>query len=344
MLMIVFGAGASYDVRPRHTPATASDAIVPLAGQLFDPVYGRFAVRYPACQPLLKRLRAAGQNVEQELEAIRTEAAHRTFLARQLEAVRYYLAALIDDAEDRCLGTLSDHVTNYIDLLEDIEDWRVRTGEREKVCLVTFNYDTLLDRACRAVLGLKLDSPNAYIGEGNYILLKLHGSLSWREEVDPPGRPLVGTEVEQENQLIDLAGRYQRTGQYSMPGQDLTGWGPLRPAIAVPMLTKTGDDFACPREHVQVLLDVVPHVSHLLVVGWRGAEGHFHDRWRRAASQKTVLQKALIVDASEKAAAHVDGTLKREMSIGGGVRWDWAIDGFSTFVQSSRVKAFLGTP
>jgi hypothetical protein len=341
MLMVVFGAGASYDVRPRPAPPTASDAVVPLAVQLFDPFYGMFAVRYPACQPLLKRLRAAGHNVEQELEAIRTEAVHQTFLARQLEAVRYYLAALIEDAEVRCLRALPDHVTNYIDLLQDIEDWRVRSGERERVCLVTFNYDTLLDRACRAVLGLKLNALGDYISEGDYIVLKLHGSIEWREEVDPPGRPLLGGDVEQANQLIDLTGRYQRTGRYSMPGQNLIGWGPLRPALAVPMVSKTGDDFACPREHVDVLEQMVPHVSHLLVVGWRGAEGHFHECWNRAATRKTVLQRALVVDVSEKAAANVDGTLKRSMVIGGGVRWDWAIKGFSSFVQAAAVKAFL---
>jgi hypothetical protein len=81
----------------------------------------------------------------------------------------------------------------------------------------------------------------------------------------------------------------------------------------------------------------------LLVIGWRGAEGHFHDRWRRATAQTTVLQKAFIVDASEKSAAHVDGTLKREMAIGGGVRWDWAIEGFSAYVQASAVKGFLAS-
>ncbi len=332
---------ASFDVRPRPAPPTASDAVIPLAMHLFDSVYGRFAVQYPACQPLLKRLRAAGPNVEQELEAIRAEGVHQTFLARQLEAVRYYLDALIEDAEDRCLRSLPDQVTNYIDMLEDIEDWRVRSREPKKVCLVTFNYDTLLDRACRAVLGLKLGSPDAYIGGGDYIVLKLHGSLNWWEEVDSPGKELQGGDLERANQLIDLVGRYQRTCRYCMTGQDLVGWGPLRPAIAVPMVTKTGDDFACPQTHVRVLDQAIPFVSHLLVVGWRGAEGHFHDRWRRAASRDTVLQKALVVDASEKAAAHVNGTLKREMAIGGDVRWDWAIEGFSSFVHSSAVKAFL---
>ena len=103
MLMVVFGAGASFDVRPRSSAPTSSDAIVPLAAQLFDPVYGAFAVRYPAAQPLLKRLRAAGSDVEKELEAIRAEAVKEAFLARQLEAVRYYLASLIQDAEARCL-------------------------------------------------------------------------------------------------------------------------------------------------------------------------------------------------------------------------------------------------
>jgi hypothetical protein len=145
MLMVVFGAGASYDVRNRGFPPGPGDPNLPLASQLFHPVYGPFAVTYPACQPLMKRLRAAGSNVEQELESIRSEAVHRPGLTRQLEAVRHYLNALIGAAQRRCLESLPDHVTNYIDFLQDIEEWRVKSKERERVCLVTFNYDTLLD-------------------------------------------------------------------------------------------------------------------------------------------------------------------------------------------------------
>jgi hypothetical protein len=90
---------------------------------------------------------------------------------------------------------------------------------------VTFNYDTLLDRACRTVLGLKLITPEAYIGEGDYMVLKLHGSIDWWEEVDPPRKELTGGDIERANQLIDMVGRYQRTGRYCMAGQDLNGWG-----------------------------------------------------------------------------------------------------------------------
>jgi hypothetical protein len=61
-------------------------------------------------------------------------------------------------------------------------------------------------------------------------------------EVESVGGELLGSDVDQANQLIDMAGRYQRTGRYSMPGQDLRGWGPLRPAIAVPMVTDARHD------------------------------------------------------------------------------------------------------
>jgi hypothetical protein len=264
-----------------------------------------------------------------------------TFIARQLEAVRYYLAALVADAESRCLNELADHVTNYVDLLEDIESWRVRSGERERISLVTFNYDTLLERACRAVLGLKLSSLDDFTGEGNYIVLKLHGSIEWGEEVDRPGKALIGGDLERGNQLIDLVGRYQRTGRYAMAGQDLNGWGPLRPALSVPMVTKTGDDFACPAAHIRVLMDVIPYVSHLLVVGWRGVEGHFHEYWRRATAAKTVLQKGYIVTLGEESAEFTEATLRQQMAIGGGVLWDRHVSGFTSFADSSGVKKFL---
>jgi hypothetical protein len=72
---------------------------------------------------------------------------------------------------------LSHGVTNYAELLARLDKWRYQRNER--VALVTFNYDTLLDEAVRWTLGLQLHSVESYIAAEEYKLIKPHGSVNW---------------------------------------------------------------------------------------------------------------------------------------------------------------------
>ena len=87
--------------------------------------------------------------------------------------MRYYLTDLIAEAEENGLRRVPDEVTNYVDFLADVEAWRA--AHQERVALVTFNYDTLLDRALYSVLGWSLDTIDSYMSENDYRLFKLHG-------------------------------------------------------------------------------------------------------------------------------------------------------------------------
>src|SRR5205823_2745020 len=80
MLMVIFGAGASFDsVSPAHFgPRGDEHYKPPLAKDLFHagPVQGSAVEQFPQCRPLLPRLRRAasdGASVERELEAIQSE-------------------------------------------------------------------------------------------------------------------------------------------------------------------------------------------------------------------------------------------------------------------------------
>jgi hypothetical protein len=184
MLMGIFGAGASNGCDPSH-PASSGDVVqgrIPLAGDLFWAGFGEFAAMYPACQGLLRRLRSAGRDIEPELERIRAEARSKPFLLRELEAIRYYLMALIGAREDDVFRELRDHVTTYIHLLQEVEDWR--EPRQEEVALVTFNYDTLLDKACRSVVPeLRLQRVFGYGTGHSHFVFKLHGSIDSHEEL-----------------------------------------------------------------------------------------------------------------------------------------------------------------
>jgi hypothetical protein len=111
--MVIFGAGASFDLDRRHRPlsaevlqalptkeAQAELARPPLASQLFNPRFDSRIALYPACRPLIPRLRAAAPEIEPELERIRAESFaggghQREHIERQLAGVRYYLREVV---------------------------------------------------------------------------------------------------------------------------------------------------------------------------------------------------------------------------------------------------------
>src|ERR1700737_2733041 len=145
--MVIFGAGASYDSAPDRPPATHVTYAhrPPLASTLFAPTYGDWVHRYPQSQGLMPRLRAASPSIEEELEKIREEAKTHPSLRRQLAAIRYYLQGVIQSTSINWYRATNGGLTNYVRLLQRVEAWR--SAHNERVCLVTFNYDTLLERA-----------------------------------------------------------------------------------------------------------------------------------------------------------------------------------------------------
>ena len=59
----------------------------------------------------------------------------------------------------------------------------VQRGKGEKVCLVTFNYDTLLEDAIIDALdGVPLHTIDDYVAS-DYKVIKLHGSINWAHPI-----------------------------------------------------------------------------------------------------------------------------------------------------------------
>ena len=77
------------------------------------------------------------------------------------------------------------------------------------------------------------------------------------------------------------------------------------------MVTK--NVFECPSDHVAQLRQVLPHVSHLLIIGWRGADTHFLDFWRQVRSEP--LTRIHIVAGKKKEANKVANHLQEDGAI-----------------------------
>jgi hypothetical protein len=278
MLMVVIGAGASYDSIPSLSRYRGPiDARPPLANELFAPrdKFKSIRQRFPACHAIVPGLEnlPPDKTLEQVLEHLQTEAGEYPVRNQQLAAVRYYLHTMLWQCEDDW-KTIAKGITNYKALLDQIERWR---KPDEQVCLVTFNYDRLIEDALPEV-GVIIQELSDYTSNDKYKLFKLHGSVDWGRLVDTPIARIGELNAWQiAHELIKRVTDLKITDQFqvvkgSYPMGKVANMA-LFPAIAIPVQSKT--HFECPAQHLHVLKTMLPTITKLLMIGWRATENHF---------------------------------------------------------------------
>jgi len=282
MLMVIFGAGASYDSAPScRAPPNANskgqywDLRPPLANELFDDraIFSSAISRYSRIQPIIPHLRhfSSNSSVEQELEKLQTDADEDPVKQKQLAAVRFYLQEVIWKCQRVWNEEVAKDVSNYKTLLEAIRHWRRSQDQSEPTYLVTFNYDKMLEIALRSV-DVRINDLSDYIAS-EYKLIKLHGSVDW---VHPVADKITWTDMVSE--VIEMAANLKISLEYEKVDLDLSS-GEINkkkaffPALAVPVQNK--QRYECPVEHVNLLRDCLSNIRKLLVVGWSATEQNF---------------------------------------------------------------------
>jgi hypothetical protein len=276
----VLGAGASYDSVPSRNPKRFQGIHdrLPLANELFDdrPDFSQAMARFPQCHPIIPLLRdlPADRTVEQVLASLQSEAAHYPQGHRQLAAVRYYLQFMLSDCENRWNAIAWD-ITNYKTLLDQIERWR---KPDDQVCLVTFNYDRMIEGAL-PVLGVNIKGLEDYIAGPRYKLVKLHGSVNWGRMIDSDSIPGINelNAFEAAYLIIERFPDLKVTKNFHLENDQRpiskVGNTLLFPAIAIPVETK--QHYECPDEHVAALREFIPKTTKLLMIGWRATDNRF---------------------------------------------------------------------
>jgi hypothetical protein len=313
MLLVIFGAGASFDSVPKRDWSTEQDISehkLPLAAGLFQSrePFRRAVEEYWECAPLVGKLRhvvARRENIETYLEREVVESESDQTTLSQLVALRHYIDQIISECSRKWLG-LCNGVTNYATLLDTIDRWR-RRRDGERIILATFNYDVLLEDACIRTLRRRMESPDDYVSGSPYFVFKPHGSVSWRRRVRFERRADPSP-----HELIEFASLIRFTDDYFIQGQQ--GSEATLPAIAIPTQFKPA--FECPTLHVETFEKLIPQVSRVLVIGWRGQEQHFLDKCAGIDSAAQGMVVSQDHAHAAETALHLADTLKIEVVAG----------------------------
>lgn len=278
MLMVICGAGASYDANP------AAPYRPPLAKELFstrEDIVDALG-RWPAATSIVGRMRAIGPEggaIEDELGAFirRARETNDPYYRRDILALRFYLKDVVETTAQAASNAASG-ATSYQRLVTRLHD--LQLASKMPVFFVTFNYDTLLEAAITQRFGYSFhlldDYPSAIMP-----VFKPHGSVNWVERIpklrNASPEPLAYLHPDQISRAHDVNLFGERTGiemadDYkafmSHNSNEFT-----IPAIAAPASDK--DLFVFPDDHLAALIQLLPKVTSILIIGWRATEAEF---------------------------------------------------------------------
>jgi hypothetical protein len=337
MLMVILGAGASFDSSPTH-PASTYQPVTrpPLAANLFDPRFAAQLDSFPEAKPVVPFLRTSKNTIETALERLQTQASEYPVRHVQLAAIRQYLRYAIIQAENDW-KQVTHGVTNHLTLLDEIQ--RTRRGS-ESVPIVTFNYDTMIEEAiCRLTGRPPIRTMDEYT-VSPFPLFKVHGSVDWGRLIQSPPISMEGSDWEVARRVTENAANLKLTEEFELsphvPLARSQRGALLFPALAIPVETK--QHFECPSAHLSELEKLLPEVTKILVIGWRGRERHFLELLTRHASRKVNV---IAVAGNPQAASEP----LRELT-GAGLKGTFtpALKGFSDFIIERECETFLEAP
>ena len=324
MLMVILGAGASYDSYGswpggaragggRSGPIDPDDYRPPLTRDLFaeGPAVNATTLAIPECAHwvgyMRRLLQERGERQVESVEEILANLAGSpdpNLSKRATLAISLFMQRMLTECQNAWTSTVTANVTNYGTLLADI----AVAGVAE-ACFVSFNYDTLFEQALPTI-GVTIDSLESYVTHPAYKVVNPHGSLNWAHELSPQGiTEFFGPPADAARWLIAHAPevnpppdfKYFPTPRFAVSPSPAAG---LWPAIALPVARKA--DFECPKPHLDALDACVPKVSKLLTIGWRDAEQHF---LTRLAGKLPRTVSALVVGRDRKDAGEIAVTL-----------------------------------
>ncbi len=346
----------------RKAAKTARAHRPPLTEHLFDeaPDSGKLLrEQYQMLGGLVSKIRGQLSNPEERrgleeiLEGYQAEA-DKGAATRQSElmALQFFLRDALDNVSrqwDQYWGGQDA----YSLLVSDVAAW---AEPRRKVCYVTFNYDTLLDRALWRHNLIGDSGIDDYISDPDVRLIKPHGSTNWARElpsdiktntkgpvqIASAGRAAYGPNPRWRNEVIGQPTLATEAGaEIEIRGPSSEAWersDPVVPVVALPLVNKDGGAFVAPTEHITCLQEqILGDVTRIVVIGWRAAEQHFLELLVDGLPKEG--QVPCLVVCGRDGGAETRHALEKKL--GSTVSVEDADMGFRTALQGDRISGFL---
>ena len=351
--LVIFGAGASYDVVPPLSVDDPSKLSTPVVDH-FRPVLARdiftdsIPVRealaaYPKADDLSSTIRSSSRGLEAHLCEL--SASTTGFRRRGIREVPLYLRDLFTSISDYTRDPI-----NYKALLQRLFD----NSGFDRVTIVSLNYDLLLDRVLEvADFGGVFASMEDYDRprvHPHLLYVKLHGSVNWAWRLpgfDPTRvSKIVATTSSHATVRAYLDLIHQATEWPASLGDPVIvgprahfeGDVPLYPALAIP----TGEyKFICPDAQVKKLREFLPTCGNVLVIGCSARDErllHFLDSHLHAVRNVVLVDSGVrpTVELKERFLERVPVlNLAKQFNL---KTYD---GGFSEFLRSGGLENFI---
>ena len=292
--MIIFGAGATYDFS--YSENIKENDRPPLTKDLFADEYDAILGNYPGARALSSRILTA-LNVEVFFQEQWNDIKNH-FDPDSLNKIintQYYFHELFLKISEQCK---SEKRSNYVSLAELIGKYTVT--QSSSILLVSFNYDTLLEKALGTSLALKYSEIDHYVDSKRKVyVFKPHGSCNWIRQFShfPATYSTQGKNIFFSKMMYDSIACYGDIFENLKPDiivkddPDFTNNNNFQspaylPQLLIPFTDK--DEFIMPLAHRQTLEDNLESIEEILIIGWKGTERVFKELLKKKLGNKEV--------------------------------------------------------
>jgi len=367
--MFVFGAGASAHCLFGKNKKQLYESMLrpPLGYEIFDETYDETIENFEGARLSVPLFEARGKDIEGCLEEewIKLRNAYNPSITARHINLQFYLQTLFHWISADV--TRSHYRSNLYSLFANkLQSYLA--GKTERVAMVSFNYDTILDQFVEKIFNAPFKSMHDYIDYNNrqVLLFKPHGSCNWgwpvkqRQQLSSDHRNFQQALYEQRTELWDiyyhLLGDFNsmvhnhawgiesstnknRLGRYTVNKNKIEvmehGKGyEYFPALLMPYRDK--DEFVMHYDHHHAMQWFVGDMEELYLIGWKGNEDVFN---RLLETHARNLRKIVIVNPNEKKNKEVSKNLTKLLELKKGITIE-VVDSFEKFVLAEMDKIF----
>ena len=275
--LVILGAGASKGLYVTGQNISSPTYKPPITKEIFTSCEATnlHLFYYEKAEPLANVLRVSLESDENSLEAEMLRLRESGENAEALLELPIFFQELFGEISAKYSTS-----NGYYDFLVN----RLLRSDINKTAFVTLNYDLFLDRALLVATGTRdgtFRDIRSYTAKEGWMLIKLHGSVSWMRPILSPGNGPGSTRDAKRSLLLSLldknpvlsasgAGELRVVAWDDWFMETPSGAQPHYPQLAVPVKDKP--EPVCPQQHLEALRDFLPTCKNVLTIGVSGSD------------------------------------------------------------------------